>query len=826
MAIFTLAGSLIAGAIGLGATAASLISAGLAVAANLAVSYFTRQKEQPQTAQKRVAVSQQVQFGADIPRFAVYGTYSVKGHWHYYGKWGSGDAFNGFVYKLSDGWCDGLEPVVFFYGEKHTLISATPLGSETERWKVDGYGDLIEFRFYDGRPGQVADAKLVNDTAGLERRWQTTDTMTNQAYVVVQTKFDKDKFSRGRPEFKWVLRGLRCYDWRKDGSLAGGIGLHRLADPSTWEHTNNPAILRAGFQMGVQGALSGRTLIGQGKSFAQLHLPSYTVAANVADTDRTKNARTFKTYQMGMYVDADMEHTEVLSDMDDAMAGYAFNASGLAGVIVGAPQIPAFAITEKDIRLDGARGRQPRRESDSLYNHLTGTFMSPESHWSPEPLTPVTVAADVAADKRKRSQPYDWTQIFDADVAQYLLNIRYRQGRYGGQVTLPIMPKLYRTAEAGDWCTWAGKTWLVMGKESQNGGPSLKLAETSPEAYDEEGIAVGPIVTPPTTPSAAVPPIVQNPALVPVVISGQTEVPVFEFRYTPSDDPRIDALLVEYVQVGEDNVLRERDDNVGDGVTRIAKGLTAGSQYQVRAAYLTSPPLTSIWTPWITESTATVSAAIPDNSVSFSKLALDIESILANLQRGLNDLEQVVAADAVSGSLEKLKRYTEDGELRALVSNFGDQTRALIAEESTARTSAIEAFASQALLVQAALGGADATGLMKVESSVTPDGLTASYSFLARASTDDDFEEAGIVIKVVSDGGDPPSFTSSVEVAADKFVFDDGNSPFVFEDGVLKLAVADIGTVRAGRLESPNGNSFFDLNQELLVLGAGGAGAS
>ncbi len=825
MAIFALAGSFIAGAIGLGATAASIISAGLAVAANLAVSYFTRQKEQPQTAQKRVAVSQQVQFGADIPRFAIYGTYSVKGHWHYYGKWGSGDAFNGFVYKLSDGWCDGLEPVVFFYGEKHTLVSATPLGSETERWKVDGYGDLIEFRFYDGRPGQVADTKLINDTAGLERRWQTTDTMTNQAYVVVQTKFDKDKFSRGRPEFKWVLRGLRCYDWRKDGSLAGGMGLHRLADPTTWEHTNNPAILRAGFQMGVQGAVSGRTLIGQGKSFAQLHLPSYTVAANVADTDRTKNGRTFKTYQMGMYVDADMEHTEVLSDMDDAMAGYAFNASGLAGVIVGAPQIPAFTITEKDVRLDGARGRQPRRESDGLYNHLTGTFMSPESHWSPEPLTPVTVAADVAADKRKRSQPYDWTQIFDADVAQYLLNIRYRQGRYGGQVTLPIMPKLYRTAEAGDWCTWAGKTWLVMGKESQNGGPSLKLAETSPEAYDEEGIAVGPIVTPPTTPAAVQAPSVANLAVTADVISGQTDIPALRVTWDASDDPRIDALILEYRIQGETDGQRERDDSPSDGVYLIT-GLAAGADYEVRAAYVTTPALTTDFTGWVAITTSNVSSDLADNTVTFPKLALDIESILANLQRGLNDLEQVVAADAVSGSLEKLKRYTEDGELRALVSNFGDQTRALVAEETTARTSAIEAFASQALLVQAAFGGSEATGLMKVESSVTPDGLTASYSFLARASTEVDFEEAGMVIKVVSDGSDPPSFTSSVEVAADKFVFDDGNSPFVFENGVLKLAVADIGNVRSGRLESPNGNSFFDLNEELLVLGAGGAGAS
>lgn len=817
MAIFTIAGSFIAGAIGLGATAASIISAGLAVAANLAVSYFTRQKEQPQTAQKRVAVSQQVQFGADVPRFAIYGTYSIKGHWHYYGKWGSGDAYNGFVYKLSDGWCDGLEPVVFFYGEKHTLVSATPIGNETERWTVDGYGDLIEFRFYDGRPGQAADAKLVSDTSSLERRWQTTDTMTNQAYVVAQTKFDKDKFSRGRPEFMWVLRGLRAYDWRKDSTVAGGLGTHRLADPATWEHTNNPAILRAAFQMGLQGLVSGRTLIGQGKTFAQLHLASYTIAANVADTDRTKNGRTFKTYQMGMYVDADMEHTEVLSDMDDAMAGYAFNASGLAGIIVGAPQIPVSAIAPEDIRLDGAKSRQWRRESDDLYNHLTGTFMSPESHWSPEPLTPVTVAADVTADKRKRSQPYDLTHAFDADVAQYLLNIRYRQGRYGGQYTLPVMPRFYRTAEAGDWYTLGDKTWLVMGKESKGGGPVLRLAETSALVYDEEGIAVGPIVTAPTTPAAVQAPAVANLAITADVISGQSDIPALRVTWDVSDDPRIDAVILEYRIQGETDAQRVRDDSPSDGVYLIT-GLASGADYEVRAAYVTTPALSTIFTNWVAITTSTVGIAVPDNSVSFAKLGLDIEGILANLQRGLSDLEQIIAADAVSGGLEKLVRYTDDGEIRALVSTFGDETKALVAEETTARTSAIDAFASQALLVQAALGGVEATGLMKVESGVTPDGLTASFSFLARASTDDEFEEAGMVIKVVSDGGDPPSFTSSVELAADKFVFDDGNAPFVFEGGVLKLAVADIGTVTAGRFQSPDGATFFDAANKLLVI--------
>lgn len=785
MAIFTLAGSAIATAVGLGATAASFISAGLAVGANLALSYFTRQKQTPVTAQARTAIAQQVQFGADVARFTVYGTSAVKGHLHFYGKWGEGNAYNGFVYKLADGWCDGLDPVVFFYGERHVLVGAPTIGGETERWLVSGYDDLIEFRVYDGRPGQAADAKLVADTASGDRRWLSTSRMTNQAYVVVQTRYDKDRFSRGRPEFTWLLRGLRAYDWRKDGSVAGGVGPHRLGDPTTWEHTNNAAILRAAFQMGLQGAASGRTLIGQGKSFAQLHLPSYTIAANVGDTDRTKNGRTFKTYQIGMIVSSDMAHTEVLSDFDDAMAGYAFNAGGLSGVIVGAPQIPAFTITAKDIRVDGRKTMRWRRETDDLFNHLTGTFLSPESHWASEPLKPVTVAADVAADKRKRSQPYDFTQVFDPDVAQYLLNMRYRQGRYGGQATLPVMPRLYRTAEAGDWCLWAGKTWIVMGKDSQSGGPALTLAETAADVYDEAGIAVGPIISAPTVPAQALAPVVANLAVTADVVAGEQDIPALRVTWTPSDDPRIDAVLVEHRIQGQTDAQRVRDDSPSDGVHLIT-GLAGGADYEVRAAYVTDPPLTTVFTPWVGVSTGTVPVVVPDEAVTLTKLGLDVQGLVAQIQSLQGQLEQIAAASANSGSLEMLRRSDADGELRAVVSRLGEDTQALVAEETTARTSAVDALAARSLLVQAALGEAEATGLMKVESSVSPDGLTTSFSFFARATLNDAFEEAGMIIEVVSDGGTPPTLTSRVAFVADKFQFDNGSQPFtVTAEGVF-----------------------------------------
>ena len=790
MAIFTLAGTAIAGALFAGsALAASVISAGLAVGAQLALSYFTRKKHPSEGQQeKRTAISGNIQFGADVPVWTVYGKSAVTGHRAYYGAWGTGDEYNGEVFILSNGHCDGLEPYVYFYGEKHTLTSVSTIGNETARYTVAGFSDLIDVRFYDGGAGQLADAKLVSDTSGLDNTWKSTSKLTGMAYVIVERKYDQDKFADGRPQFKWVLRGKKLYDWRKDSTVSGGSGDHRIDDPSTHEWSHNPFLSRADFEMGLKGLISGRSIIGMGKAFSELHLASYTTAANSADTERTKNARTFDTYQIGMIVDSETDFTEVLRDFDDAGAGYSFSASGLSGIIVGAPQIVAHTITVDDIRMDAQKTIRYRRPSTEAYNYLTGSFISQEAFWEAESLTPVTVSADVTADKRRRSLAYDFMQVSDPDVAQYLLNIRYRQNRKGGYATLPVSKHLAFKAEAGDWVTYAGLTWIIMGRRWSQGGFTLELAETGSDVYSETGIAVGPTavaVTPTARASVA--------AIDGFSISEGLEqgddgggVPILIAQWDAITDPRVDASAVQYRRVGTTDAKTERVDQIGATSTTL-RGVAGGVPYEARIAAIYDTNRLGPWSDWESVTTQVPAASPPaDNSVNFSKWAADTQSILANLQSNIGDLQTVVAADATSGGLAHLERYNEDNRIRALVSNLGDASKALVVEETVARTSAIDAFASQALLVSAALGDAEATGLMKLESSISGDGLTTSFSFFARATTADDFAEAGMIIEVVSDGGDPATLTSRVAFAADKFVFDNGSQPFVItEDGVF-----------------------------------------
>lgn len=69
------------------------------------------------------------------------------------------------------------------------------------------------------------------------------DKLTGYAYSVIAIpirSFD------GQLNITARVRGRKCYDPRKD-STAGGSGAHRLATPTTWEWTDNPALACADF---------------------------------------------------------------------------------------------------------------------------------------------------------------------------------------------------------------------------------------------------------------------------------------------------------------------------------------------------------------------------------------------------------------------------------------------------------------------------------------------------------------------------------------------------------------------------------------------------
>lgn len=688
--IFTAIGTLLAGTatislFGASISLASVIAGGLSFAASLGLQYLKRPKKRTYT-----AVQGETELGGNVPVGTLFGTGKTKGQRTFYAKWGSGNKYNAEVFLLANGWCDGLEPYVYIHGEKWGLHQRPLIGNEVMHYGVNGYTsnnvELFSIRFYDGRPGQGVDQKLVNDTANLGQTWKSTSVNAGITYVVVERLYDAEAFGgKGKPEIEFVLRGLREYDFRNDSTVVGGSGPQRLADPSTWTHTNNPAVHRLNYQLGLRAMVSGRTLIGEGKSLGQIDIGSYAVAMNVCDALRTDGK---KTYQCSLWSTGEDDHTEVLKEFDDAMAGYGLNRRGLSGVIAGAPQIPVLEITADDIPTDRAKDFQYRKSAFDRYNHLSGQFTSIESMWNPESLTPVFRNADIAEDGRNRQVSNDFLQVTDPDLAQYLLNIRYRQNRKGATATLPVSRRVGLKVAEGEWVTWRGREWMISEWTlDEKLRPTLKLTETGADIYDDEGIDPGPVIIPPA-------PVV-NPSLLSTVQNfgvlvdavGNADgfqTPVLKFVWTPPADPTIIAVRIEYKAVASSQILTAACDTPEAGEYTINTNIVPTAVYSARATITTIPDRAKSYTAW-----ATTAGPTPDIKIVLANLTIEIREALEQLRDWIDDgtIDGLVQqTEELAEQLGEEQSARVDGAIEA-----SDRFRTLVDEITALRDRAMEA---------------------------------------------------------------------------------------------------------------------------------------
>lgn len=742
MAFLTAIGTAVAGVLFTAGTtaftiAASLVTGALSFGLNLALTYLNRPK-----ARTYSAVQGEQQFGADSYVSTVYGIAAVAGHRVEYFKYGPGNKYNSHVIILATGWCDGLEPEIIFYGEKHNLIAQPVTGNEVESWLVEGFSNKIKIRFYDGRPGQLADSQLIaatsnvpvagaNDDESLSNPWAVTDTVDNHAYVVVDEEYEAQYFEKGRLEYLFVLRGLREYDPRFDDTYPGGSGSQRLADPSTWVHTENPAIHRLNYRLGVRGLISGRALIGMGESLGQIHVASHIAAANVCDTPRVVGGVSKKTYACSLFVSAADDHSQVLKEFEDAMAGYLVNFSGLSGVVPGAPQIPVLDIGVDDIRADAPKSLRWRKSSYDQYNHFSGNYTSKELLWGSAPLAVVSVNADIAADRSLRSTENDFLQVTDPDIGQYLLHIRYRQNRLGAKATLPVSARVGFRVNVGDWVTYLGREWMVVNHSiSKALRVTLKLSEVSADVYSEAGIDAGPILpvyVPVRNPSLAS--TVYNFSVTAGEIAGEvgSSQPALFFAWNSPNDPSMTGLRVEYWDsLAPELVLQHLFADVEAGAGVVTAGIEGGRTYVARALPVTFPDRFRAYTDNQATQSQTPRRGLSVDAVDLQasvaqafattldlrKLGADVQQLAHDsLHMGLeyrHEIDQVSASVAGAFASVKNERFVRATETEALALNIATVTGALASVENA---TAINGIAISTLSQNQTQIGVDLTSL-------------------------------------------------------------------------------------------------------------------
>lgn len=775
-----------------------VVKTAIGVGLSLGLSAFSNKKTKQAGQSAQTGVQTEMATGADTPRSVAFHESATRGQLVWFKETGANNDTLHMNIIYSDGWCAPPRGVIIDGVEK-ALIAQTATGTEHARFHVADFGSDIIVRWHDGRPGQAADSDMVAVSGG---DITVDDVGDGLAYFSITLAIKEDGITSA-PEMLWLGGGYRCYDLRKD-STVGGSGSHRLDDPTTWEPSGNPFIQIYNYAAGIWAGSDSKALGG----FADvdgLIGTTFMVASNVADEEVTTDGVTEPRYACSAILAADGEdHRGKVAGLLHAGAGWAVERGGQLGVLAGAAQTPVVTFTDDDLVLPEEVEWSRDKERDERVNQVGGQFISPAAGYKRDDYPVVINTAARAADGERLEATLDLGTVQSPTQCQRIADIRLEESRLG-RANAPL-PAPFQALEVGDWVGW----------NSARHGDFTYRIDTLTDNDDDvirlelqrinNGVYGGPtFVTYTPAPTPSVPPLapstVSGLAVQAEIVQGEGGgIPTLKVTWTPPNDPRVDAVIVQYREVGALAGQSQPQNNPEEG-SLVLSGLASGTDYEVRATIATTPSRKVTWTTWVAIKTANPPVVITDNSVSLSSLSASVESVLAHFYRVQDQLEQLQAQTASNGSLQAINRYNEDGKIQALVSQLGEQAEALVVEETTARTSAVEALASQSLLVQAALGEATATGLMKIEASVTPDGLTTRYSFLARASTDDDFKEAGMIIEVISDGGTPPNLSSRVALVADKLVFEDGTTPFSIVDGEVRLNVA-----RARKIESYPGN--------------------
>ncbi len=293
------------------------------------------------------------------------------------------------VYVLSEGTIDGVEDV---------FLNEEPIGN----YGADASYEVV-------RNPTEPNAFLLANCPG----WKSTQIGKGLSYIRVSLKYSAEKFPSGIPDTRFVVRGRNdIYDPRTGASI----------------YTENAALL-------ILWYLRNRC----GVPDSEIIMPSFASAANTCSegVSNPDGGNSPARYRLGAVIGADERKTDVLQKMLDACSGRLIRVGGRWMLQVGAYYGPYdFTITE-DMVIGAVTGTV-EVDNESAINTISGTFVDPQQAWAETDYPSVSVQEWIAQDGVELSESLDLAYVFDPYQAQRLANIKLRQRRSGGALSIPL----------------------------------------------------------------------------------------------------------------------------------------------------------------------------------------------------------------------------------------------------------------------------------------------------------------------------------------------------------------------------------------------------
>jgi len=438
------------------------------------------------------------------PQEILFGRDKKSGVVAYFDTSGSTNEFLWFVVAVVEHEIDGYEKL---WMDSTAVDIATEIdvdGFVTNAKFIDADGNkLVKTKFYTGLDSQVADPELVAAFAD----WTIDHKGQGVAYFWVRLELDKSDggndpenpsanvWAKGYPrDIAVTARGVKVYDPRLD-STNGGTGLHRLADPTTWEWSENSVLCRAYYAMSAR--------FGPGYTSSEIDWSVVIAQANIADElVSIPGSTTQKRYTLNGVVSTDGDPKAIIESMQSADHGVTlFLPSGIE-IRAGAWSASSHTIDESWIA--GPYSATSATPTDDAYNAIRGQYVSAAADYTIIEFQPRLAPAFETEDGVGRV----WTDVVlpftrEEFAAQRLAIIELKKSRQQANIQIQcnyrgelVQPYQIVTVNLPGY---VNKTFRVLGKsQSTDGTTSLQLRE---ELESDWTFTIPDLATPPIIPS-------------------------------------------------------------------------------------------------------------------------------------------------------------------------------------------------------------------------------------------------------------------------------------------------------------------------------------
>lgn len=843
--IFTFVGSVFAA----GGLAGTILKGVLYVALSVGASLLQKAlMKKPKTG--AIGTSLSVDMGDDVPASFPVGYSATAGKRKYIGTWGKeGDTPNAFLTDVIE--YSSLpslgQPTIWVGEQKATLLLAQPhadgRGYPVLEYRRGGE-DYLWVKWYDGTQ-TTADAFLRAKFGGSERPYKANMIGRGCAYAIFTCRFEKDIFGGGLPQWLIEPNSIPLYDIRKDSSV-GGSGPQRWSDKSTWQPSDNPAVIIYNIIRGI--TYNDKWFYG-GQNIGAHRLPASNWIAAANACDQLIDGQ--KAYRAGSNIDIDVEPIDLIEEFAKGCNARIAEVGGFFKISVGAPPASSFGITDNDIVVTKNQDLDPFPSLDQTYNGIEANYPEPQERWAnknaPSRFMPDLESADgnrrLPANVDFPTVPFGYQvqRLMDAMIKEYR---RFRIHRI-------VLPPASYVLEPNDVISWTSvrngyvnKKFVIISVEGDNTlCQLLTIKEVDPSDYDWKPSDKLPtdigwvgVITPPAQ-------VVTGWTVTPDAIvdsNGKQRRPAIRVSCNP-DQEGVTHVWVQARNKSNGQLVFDSDSLVYESpYTWLLDSplILNNEDYQVRGRFVSLINPNQNWTEWFEVKTFDIKLDIYDD-VDIG----EIEDLIPELDEwiGWNTREEIERArkNILLDIDQDAANFLDKQQVRKEVtSSFGqsDARWAFAIDVATGPNSAIvrqltdltvkvnEDIAEAVDILQTQItqvnGQAQANSLAitnlttqvnNVESSVTirgeaqasPGGGWARYGIQVRSGTSSNWSTASFYMDTQTGG------TSRVVFVADQFVIQNNTGtnvkPFVFQGNTAYMENANIGTVKFNQLESNNG---------------------